>query len=59
MSKQYESSSPFGKLKGTADYLMDKYMSLGKSSSDPILSQTFYQYAEHYRRQMYLEHNKV
>lgn len=59
MSRIYESTSPAGKMKGLAEYLMDKYMSLGQNTSDPILSQTYFQYAEHYRREMNNNNNKV
>lgn len=53
MSKHYDSSSPAGKMRGSSEYLMEKYMSLGQSTGDHILSQLYFQYAEHYRRETY------
>ena len=58
MSKHYDSVSPAGKLRGSADYLMDKYMALGQSTSDHILSQLYFQQAEHYRREMYYHNGR-
>ncbi len=48
-----ESVGPNGKMRGSAQQLTDRYMSLGKdalSQRDLIEAETFFQYAEHYRR---------
>ncbi len=60
-SRQFESSGPSGKLKGTPKQLIDKYMSLARdyySSGDDINAETCKQFAEHYSRLIGSNHNK-
>jgi hypothetical protein len=49
----FESLGPGGKNRGTMQQLMDRYTALGRDASrdgDTVLSQGFFQHAEHYRR---------
>ena len=52
MRRQYESNGPdHVRIKGTAIYIRDEYIRLGKETQDnPVLSEQYYQYAEHYER---------
>ncbi|MGF1639602.1 MAG: DUF4167 domain-containing protein [Rhodospirillales bacterium] len=55
MSKNhtFESNGPDGKIRGTAQQVLDRYLALGRdatSSGDPISAEGFYQHAEHYYR---------
>ena len=48
-----ESNGPEGKVRGTAQQVLDKYLSLARdasSSGEHIAAEGFYQYAEHYQR---------
>ena len=52
-SHTYESNGPDGKVRGTAQQVLDKYLALGRdaqSSGDPISAEGYYQHAEHYHR---------
>jgi hypothetical protein len=49
----FESNGPDGKIRGTAQQVLDKYLALGRdatSSGDPISAEGFFQHAEHYHR---------
>lgn len=49
----FDSQGPTGKARGTSIQLVDKYLSLGREASamgDTVMSEYFFQYAEHYRR---------
>lgn len=53
LNKSYESNGPTGKVKGTAQIVYDKYLSLARdaqSSGDRILAENYLQHAEHYLR---------
>lgn len=58
-----ESTGPEGKIRGTAQQLMDKYLSLGKEAlreKDIALAQNFFQHADHYGRLFYkIQKNSV
>lgn len=48
-----ESNGPGGKVRGTAQQVLDKYLFLARdasSSGEHIAAEAFYQYAEHYQR---------
>ena len=52
-SNIFESNGPQGKIKGTAQQLVERYMNAGVNllrNGDTITAQHFFQYAEHYRR---------
>jgi hypothetical protein len=49
----FESNGPDGKIRGTAQQVLDRYLALGRdafSAGDPITAESFYQHAEHYYR---------
>ena len=49
----YESNGPGGKVRGTAQQVLDKYLGLARdahSSGDRIGAESFFQFAEHYFR---------
>lgn len=49
----YDSNGPAGKVRGTAQQVLDKYQALGRdaaSSGDRIAAESFFQFAEHYYR---------
>ena len=49
----FESEGREGKIRGTAQQALDKYLPLGRdahSAGDPIAAEGFYQHAEHYFR---------
>ncbi len=49
----YESNGPGGKVRGTVQQVLDKYMGLARdaqSSGDRIGAESFFQFAEHYFR---------
>jgi len=49
----YDSSGPDGKVRGSAQQVLDKYLSLAQdaySAGDRIAAESFYQFAEHYYR---------
>jgi Domain of unknown function (DUF4167) len=57
-SQTFESSGPDGKIRGTAQQVLDRYLALGRdaySAGDPISAESFYQHAEHYHRLLYAE----
>ncbi|MBT4888605.1 MAG: DUF4167 domain-containing protein [Rhodospirillales bacterium] len=52
-SSNHESNGPEGKVRGTAQQVLDKYLSLARdatSSGEHIAAEGYYQYAEHYYR---------
>jgi hypothetical protein len=52
-SNTFESSGPEGKIRGTAQQVLDRYLALGRdatSSGDPISAEGYFQHAEHYYR---------
>lgn len=52
-TQSFESNGPEGKIRGTAQQVLDKYLALGRdalSAGDPIAAEGFYQHAEHYFR---------
>lgn len=52
-NQTFESNGPEGKIRGTAQQVLEKYLALGRdasSSGDPIAAEGFYQHAEHYYR---------
>jgi len=53
LSRSYESNGPDVKIRGNAQHIAEKYMSLARdaqSSSDPVLAENYLQHAEHYNR---------
>jgi Domain of unknown function (DUF4167) len=57
-SQTFESNGPDGKIRGTAQQVVDRYLVLGRdaySAGDPITAESFYQHAEHYYRLLSLE----
>jgi Domain of unknown function (DUF4167) len=57
-SQTFESNGPDGKIRGTAQQVVDRYLALGRdaySAGDPITAENFYQHAEHYYRLLSLE----
>ncbi|MEK9683035.1 MAG: DUF4167 domain-containing protein [Rhodospirillaceae bacterium] len=49
----FESSGPDGKVRGTAQQVVEKYQALAREAStagDPIKAESYFQYAEHYLR---------
>jgi hypothetical protein len=57
-SQTFESNGPDGKIRGTAQQVLDRYLALGRdaySAGDPITAESFYQHAEHYYRLLNLE----
>jgi hypothetical protein len=52
-NQTFESNGPEGKIRGTAQQVLDKYLALGRdaySAGDPITAESFFQHAEHYYR---------
>jgi len=52
-NQTFESNGPDGKIRGTAQQVLDRYLALGRdafSAGDPITAEAFYQHAEHYYR---------
>jgi hypothetical protein len=52
-TQTFESSGPDGKIRGTAQQVLDRYLTLGRdaaSAGDPVAAEGFYQFAEHYYR---------
>ncbi|MSP52559.1 MAG: DUF4167 domain-containing protein [Alphaproteobacteria bacterium] len=52
-NRSYESNGPDVKVRGTANQIFDKYLSLARdatSASDRIAAESYYQHAEHYYR---------
>jgi len=49
----YDSNGPGGKVRGTAQQVLDKYQALGRdamTAGDRIAAESFFQFAEHYYR---------
>jgi hypothetical protein len=49
----YDSNGPAGKVRGTAQQVLDKYQALGRDATtagDRIGAESFFQFAEHYHR---------
>ena len=54
----YESNGPGGKVRGTVQQVLDKYLALARdaqSSGDRIGAESFFQFAEHYFRVLNVE----
>lgn len=52
-NQTFESNGPDGKIRGTAQQVLDRYLALGRdatSAGDPITAESFFQHAEHYFR---------
>lgn len=52
-NQSFESNGPDGKIRGTAQQVLDRYLVLGRDAStagDPVTAESFYQHAEHYHR---------
>ncbi len=53
INRVYDSSGPEGKVRGTPQQIIDRYLSLARdaqTSDDRVLEQSFLQHAEHYQR---------
>ncbi|MEM1385306.1 MAG: DUF4167 domain-containing protein [Pseudomonadota bacterium] len=53
VNRVYESAGPEGKVRGTPQQIIDKYLSLARdaqTSGDRVTSENFLQHAEHYQR---------
>ncbi len=53
VNRVYESAGPEGKVRGTAQQIIEKYLTLGRdaqTSGDRVASENFHQHAEHYQR---------
>ena len=53
MNRVYDSAGPEGKVRGTPQQIIDKYLSLARdaqTSGDRVASENFLQHAEHYQR---------
>jgi hypothetical protein len=49
----FESSGPDGKIRGTAQQVLERYLALARDASsagDPITAEGYFQHAEHYYR---------
>jgi hypothetical protein len=52
-NQTFESNGPDGKIRGTAQQVLERYQALGRdasSSGDPVAAERYYQHAEHYFR---------
>jgi len=52
-NQTFESNGPDGKIRGTAQQVLERYLALGRdaySAGDPITAESYYQHAEHYYR---------
>ena len=55
-TQTFESNGPEGKIRGTAQQVLDRYLAMGRDASsagDIIAAESFFQYAEHYYRVMH------
>ena len=55
MNRVYESSGPEGKVRGTPQQIIEKYLSLARdaqTSGNRVIAENFLQHAEHYQRIM-------
>lgn len=53
VNRVYESAGPEGKVRGTPQQIIDKYLTLARdaqTSGDRVVSENFLQHAEHYQR---------
>lgn len=53
LTRSYESNGPDVKVRGTAQHVAEKYMSLARdalSSGDSVAAENYFQHAEHYNR---------
>ena len=53
LTRSFESTGPYVKIRGTPSHIAEKYMSLARdasSSGDPVLAENYLQHAEHYNR---------
>jgi len=53
INRVYESAGPEGKVRGTPQQIIDKYLTLARdaqTSGDRVVSENFLQHAEHYQR---------
>ncbi|MEM6678037.1 MAG: DUF4167 domain-containing protein [Pseudomonadota bacterium] len=53
VNRVYESAGPEGKVRGTPQQIVDKYLSLARdaqTSGDRVMAENFLQHAEHYQR---------
>ncbi len=54
-NQTFESNGPDGKIRGTAQQVLDRYLALARDASsagDPITAESYFQHAEHYYRVM-------
>ena len=54
-NQTFESNGPDGKIRGTAQQVLDRYLALARDASsagDPISAESYFQHAEHYYRVM-------
>jgi hypothetical protein len=61
-SHTFESNGPDGKIRGTAQQVLDKYMALGRdatTSSDPVSAEGYFQHAEHYYRVLHANDGNI
>ncbi len=52
-NRVYDSAGPEGKVRGTPQQIIDKYLSLARdaqTSNDRVVAENFLQHAEHYQR---------
>jgi hypothetical protein len=55
VNRVFESAGPEGKVRGTPQQIIDKYLSLARdsqTSGDRVMSENFLQHAEHYQRML-------
>ena len=55
VNRVYESAGPEGKVRGTAQQIIEKYLTLARdaqTSGDRVASENFHQHAEHYQRML-------
>ena len=55
VNRVYDSAGPEGKVRGTPQQIIDKYLSLARdaqTSGDRVMSENFLQHAEHYQRML-------
>jgi Domain of unknown function (DUF4167) len=53
LTRSYESNGPDVKVRGTAQHIAEKYMTLARdaqSSGDRVMAENYLQHAEHYNR---------
>lgn len=60
-NQTFESNGPDGKIRGTAQQVLERYLALGRdaySAGDPITAESYYQHAEHYYRLLHAFDNE-